>query len=263
MRLPGQSNVQSVRVRLGRDIVAVLLVIVGLGFTLGLIAGLLAARYIPFGDAGLLVTLGVSAAIIVPALLWTNRKVNAGALLDRQYLFGAQGERVVAEALDELKQLGYHAFHDIPPERESRDRESLANFDHVVIGAAGVFVIETKTRSKGEGKNEIAVLADSRVLINGREPDRNPITQALALRGDMLAMLQRETGLANIPVRAVVIFPGWYIRDRGYRDAGGEVWTLNENAFAKWLAKEPVRLTSDQIALIISRLDRRARSTDY
>jgi len=124
-------------------------------------------------------------------------------------------------------------------------------------------VVETKTRSKHGRKNAVEVTADGRVLVNGIEPDRSPIAQAKALASAMKSTLERETSMRDVPVRAVVIFPGWYIHDRAYRAAGGDVWTLTETAFAKWVRspKERVRLDPDQIALLSARIELRSRHT--
>ena len=122
-----------------------------------------------------------------------------------------------------------------------------------MIGPTGVFVIETKARSKREGAaNKIVVGADGRTLVNGFEFDRCPITQARILCEAMKTMLERQTSLRNIFVRGVVMFPEWQIDDRAYRNAGGDIWTLNPPAFRKWLTsgRDPVVLTSNDVALL-------------
>jgi hypothetical protein len=56
----------------------------------------------------------------------------------RNLVLGSRGEKVVADALEELRVLGYAVFHDIPGDG--------FNIDHVLVGPRGVFVIETKAR---------------------------------------------------------------------------------------------------------------------
>src|SRR5438876_69039 len=58
---------------------------------------------------------------------------------------GERGEMKVAEVLDELRSLGYRPFHDL--------LGTGYNIDHVIVGPAGVFVIETKFRG-GYGEIE-------------------------------------------------------------------------------------------------------------
>jgi hypothetical protein len=53
---------------------------------------------------------------------------------------GRDGERAVAEQLDVLKRQGAIIFHDLIGDG--------FNLDHVVLSSQGVFVVETKTRTK-------------------------------------------------------------------------------------------------------------------
>src|SRR5690606_17037137 len=57
---------------------------------------------------------------------------------------GLLGEQSVAEQLQSLWTDGYRIFHDVPGDGEW-------NVDHVVVGPAGVFAIETKARTKRPG----------------------------------------------------------------------------------------------------------------
>jgi hypothetical protein len=261
LRQPGQSLVQHMRQRFARDLGAAIVVIMLVGFLLGVNAALLVGRFVQPTPVASLIILLVSTAIIAGVTAWMFRRLDASEAQDKNDHLGARGERVVADALDDLKRDGYRVFHDVPPESETG---GLANFDHVVIGPAGVFVVETKTRSKSESKkdNKIVVTADGRLLVNGIEPDRCPLKQAKALRAAMKAMLERETALRNIFVRGVVIFPEWTIEDRAYRNAGGDIWTLHHRAFNKWLrnGREAVRLSESDIALLASRIEDRVRS---
>jgi hypothetical protein len=52
---------------------------------------------------------------------------------------GANGERSTAKALRRLERSGWTAFHDIETD--------YGNIDHLLIGPAGVFVVETKSLS--------------------------------------------------------------------------------------------------------------------
>jgi len=54
------------------------------------------------------------------------------------YQLGFQGERYVAEELNQLMADGFHVFHDVPFENY--------NMDHVLVGPTGVFVVETRQR---------------------------------------------------------------------------------------------------------------------
>ena len=116
---------------------------------------------------------------------------------------GAAGEIRVAEALDGLKQYGYRVFHDIP--------EDGYNIDHILIGPGGVFVIETKTRSKHENNRDVQVTYDGeRVLVDGHAPDRDPIKQVNAL-ADHVRDVLRDRADARPHIRPVILYPGWWV----------------------------------------------------
>lgn len=247
--------------RIARDLLPTALSLVMLGFSSGL---LVAIFLVPLGRLTVSVIAFVGMMIAAYALVRVLRRLDASEVLDERDRLGAEGERVVADALDDLKRDGYRVFHDVPPEREARDGETLSNFDHVVVGPTGVFVIETKASRKSSRNGKVVVSADGRVLVDGFEPDRCPITQATTLARAMQRFLERETAMADVPVRPVVIYPDRYIEDREYRRQGGKVWTLNETAFNKWVRspKENVRLTADQVALLSSRIDAHVRRAD-
>ena len=59
------------------------------------------------------------------------------------------GERDVAEYLNDLRKLDCYVLHDLP----GKD----FNIDHIIVSKQGVFAVETKTFSKSTEKNEIIV----------------------------------------------------------------------------------------------------------
>jgi hypothetical protein len=57
---------------------------------------------------------------------------------------GSAGEKIAAQDLDNLKQLGCSIYHDIV----IKDKKYTFNIDHIVVSNRGIFAIETKTFSK-------------------------------------------------------------------------------------------------------------------
>jgi Nuclease-related domain len=53
---------------------------------------------------------------------------------------GVEGEKVVGQFLERLREQGYSIFHDVLADG--------FNVDHVLVGPGGVFTVETKTWSK-------------------------------------------------------------------------------------------------------------------
>jgi hypothetical protein len=146
----------------------------------------------------------------------------------------SRGEKIVAEALEELKAYGYRVFHDLEGEG--------FNVDHVVIGPAGVFAIETKMRTKPGGRQATVEYDGQRVLVAGLEPDRNPVEQARASARHVSQRLREVTG-EPIPVRPVVLFPEWWVRER----SGAEVWVLNPKRFVEYLRHGHPQLPTDTV----------------
>ena len=115
---------------------------------------------------------------------------------------GIVGEKAVGQFLESLRSKGYSVFHDLIG--------TGFNIDHVLIGPAGVFTIETKTWSKPI-RGEARIKFDGEQLnVAGREPDRNPITQARAQAAWIKTILAESTG-HEYDVFPVVVFPGWFI----------------------------------------------------
>lgn len=99
----------------------------------------------------------IAAAFIFAIWSWIKgfRKVE-------RFFVGARGEERVSEILKKLPD-AYHVFNDFVVGRK--------HIDHVIVGPAGVFAVETKCWS---GKVSIE---DGHILVGGELPDRSPITQ--------------------------------------------------------------------------------------
>lgn len=191
----------------------------------------------------------LSAAIIIGLTLRKYVQVRRRV---KQLKLGRDGERVVGQLLDELRGEGYHVFHDVPGDG--------FNLDHVVISTRGVLVVETKTRSKPI-RGDVRVRFDGKqVLVNGMAPDRDPITQAEALRAWLRDLLARSTG-KQFPVQAMVVFPGWYV-ETPRMPQGTDVWVTNPKALPAFLAKSPERLKPEDAQLASFHLARFIQASD-
>jgi len=152
---------------------------------------------------------------------------------------GRDGERDVAEILDELKRQGANILHDIPGRKGG-------NIDHVVISTRGIFVVETKAWSKPQGVWEMDFDGE-RILIATREPDAAPIIQCKAEVGDIRSLLKQSTS-KDFPVRGVVVFLDWFVnRKPGAR--GADTWVLNPKELAGWIRREPETLSAADVAM--------------
>lgn len=157
----------------------------------------------------------------------------------------------MGQFLEGLREKGYRVFHDILGQS--------FNVDHVLIGPAGVFTIETKTWSK-PARGEAKIVFDGEKIIAGSfEPDRDPVIQARAQAGWMREFLAESTA-RKFEVRSVILFPGWYVEQ-----APGslrQVWVLNPKALETFLSNEPERLSGDEIKLASFHLSRFIRTSE-
>ncbi|MCU0588842.1 MAG: NERD domain-containing protein [Syntrophobacteraceae bacterium] len=157
------------------------------------------------------------------------------------------GEKAVGQYLETLREKGYRVFHDVIG--------NGFNIDHVIIGAAGVFTIETKTISKPERGSCEIVYDGEKVAVNGFTPDRDPIVQAKAEAGWLREFIQDSAGRA-VKVRPVVLYPGWYI---SRQPKGAEVWVLNPRNLPAFLDHERTVLASEDVKLLAFHLSRYVR----
>lgn len=125
---------------------------------LGLFALGFAIAGIAFADA---VTWSLVALVVVAFIGWSLMR---GLRRMERFYKGARGEERVAGILKGLPQ-EYHVFNDFVAGRN--------HVDHVVVGPAGVFAVETKC---WRGK---VTVEDGHILLDGQLPDRSPLAQVL------------------------------------------------------------------------------------
>ncbi len=130
---------------------------------------------------------------------------------------GYDAELAVGQELNSMVRDGYWVFHDVPAENY--------NIDHVLVGAAGVFAIETKGRSKLEQK---AGKANHRVVYDGNKLDfpgwseTKPLEQASRQAKSLQTWLSSAVG-EDVQVKPVLVLPGWFVE----RNSGAGMIVLN------------------------------------
>jgi Nuclease-related domain len=162
---------------------------------------------------------------------------------------GAEGERAVGQFLDRLRGDGYQVFHDVLAEG--------FNLDHVLIGPAGVFTIETKTWSKPV-RGDARISYDGERLVAGAwEPDRDPLVQAKAQASWLTALLKESTG-RQLAVRPIIVFPGWYVE--AAPGSQRDVWVMEPKGLPAFLARQQRCLSPEDIKLASFHLSRYVRN---
>lgn len=169
----------------------------------------------------------------------------------KQLKQGIEGEKAVGQFLERLRENGYQVFHDLTGDD--------FNVDHVIIGPAGVFTIETKTISKPV-RGDVKIMFDGETIqINGHMMERNPVRQAKAQASWLKKILQESTG-REYKVRPVVVFPGWYVEQKP--GSSREMWVLEPKALPKFLENAPNVLSAEEIKMASGHLSRFIRSQD-
>jgi len=194
------------------------------------------------------VLVSVISAIVVLYVVWRVHRARKG--LD-QIKLGLKGERAIGQFLqNEMLPRRYFVFHDICCDD--------FNIDHVLIGPGGVFAIETKTRSKAGAGDRRVTYDGTKVLVDGWEPERDPVVQARAAAKRLGEILLDRSGHAT-NVRPVVLFPGWFVEKQ---PKGVEVWVLSEEPFVSFIDHEREKLAIEPQRAMAAGLARYVRERD-
>lgn len=206
--------------------------------------------------AGIAVTLLATAFSFYFSAKWFAGKTSE---ISNRYL-GYFGERVVAENLEPLKAQGWRIFHDVPALADGR----AFNIDHVAVGPTGVYVIETKTRRKGEarpGFDDHKVYFDGHVLVWPWGEDNHGLEQTERNADWLAAALSKEIG-EHLPVMPVLTLPGWWVEMKPSREPR-QCRVTNPKGLAKFLPNGASFLSKLQIDAIAAKLDARCRDVAY
>ena len=189
--------------------------------------GVLAA--VPFLVA---LDVGIHSLLLIPVELFAITLTCIAArrvepVVDR-WLRGAVGEERVGEIAEKLHDDGWLAIHDVATGR--------GNVDHILVGPAGVFTIETKSH---------------RGPISPRSIDESMLKQAYA----QSKFVERATGLKTQPL---LVFSDAYLVGRGVTQRSG-VTVLPARMLAGHLSRRPTTIPADRItathASLVAALD--------
>lgn len=168
-------------------------------FSAGVMVGLPASRRAMFGAVLFAVNI-IAGVYAAPRLARLARELRAHRL-------GYKGERVVAEELNRLLAEGFAVFHDLP--------FNGYNIDHLLVGTRGVFVVETKTRSKrtdARWEKKATAVFDGRTIRFNDSLDVDAVKQARLNAREVARWLSASTG-EQVEAQAILAVPGWWISD--------------------------------------------------
>jgi hypothetical protein len=171
---------------------------------------------------------------------------------------GLRGEQAVAEALQEVADCGYRAFHDLSGAENW-------NIDHVIVGLPGVFLIESKARNRvrprraqQQPSHVVYVVGDTLRFPSGQ--DMKAIPQAERNSIWLAEYLTKKTG-EKVEVEALVVPPGWFIEIKQPPTSGTMV--MNAKYMVQYLRGRPARLSEAQVRRIIAQLDEKCRDVEF
>jgi len=162
---------------------------------------------------------------------------------------GRNGERAVGQYLELFRESGCHIFHDIVGDS--------FNVDHVVISDKGIYVVETKTYSKPASGKATINFDGQQILVNGKATYKDIPVQAKAATSFIKKIINDSTGKDFEPF-PVILFPGWYVQGNG--NSQGKLWVLEPKAFKKFLDRQTVKLSAEDVKLASYHLSRHIRT---
>ena len=204
-------------------------------------------------------TLEWGQALLIPALLgwvsflmWQTRKL----WRERRFVYlGLDGERAVAEELNQLMLDGARVFHDVPIE--------YGNIDHVVITRSGVYAVETKMLGKLTTGENSAVATVDHQKEEIRFPDRRvslkPFQNQMETQRRCLSeWLSVSTG-EPVKVESILALPGWKIEQRIGR---GPIFVINPKKPSAFFVRNFDTLSPQRIQAIAHQLEQRCRTVE-
>jgi hypothetical protein len=159
------------------------------------------------------------AAAPVRTRLARLRKVHTG---ERAYRIGADGEEEVGRRLDKLDPFKWLALHDIIRNHQG------TNVDHLVIGPAGIFSLNTKHHPKGK-----VIVTERCLRVNGYRTNYLPV--AVSEGAKVGQVLERAVGY-RVAVRPVIVIMGAELE---VRTAAQDVDVIGRRDLPKWFTRLP------------------------
>lgn len=167
---------------------------------------------------------------------------------------GYEGELVTAQELTKLMPEGNYVFHDFPAGK--------FNIDHVVVGPAGVFAVETKTRSKqvsGDSQKDAKAIYTGKAIVFPNFSDTKYLDQAKRQAQWLSNWLKSSTG-EPVEVLPIISLPGWFVeRKTGYDG----MFVVNPKQLKSIIkSKVTPKIDGKKIQQIIHQLERKCRDIE-
>jgi hypothetical protein len=248
LRTPGQSlrlRIEEISNTLNETLFVVALVP-------SLISGVMLSRGFVSGKSIETFWMEVGAIVWVCFTAYYVRKIFKLLSERRDFRLGLDGELATAEELNQLMHYGYFVFHDFPADH--------FNIDHVLIGPAGVFAVETKTRSKGimKGKQGALVIFENSQLKFPNYQESESIQQAKDESKWLAEFLGKSVG-KPVAVKPVLALPDWLV-ERRERDAS--IMVINPKEAVQYITSNPRLLDEQTVQQVKYQVEQRCRTVE-
>jgi len=131
--------------------------------------------------------------------------------------------------------------------RATEDGRPVGDIDHVLVGPAGVFVVETKRLSRNSKGRYPTVTFDGKgVKVGGHAPDRDPIGQSRRGALEVARVIRGATG-REIWVNAVMVYPGCWVRSES--EPIPDTGAMNPKQLFTWLRRHAERARQNSTLL--------------
>lgn len=156
---------------------------------------------------------------------------------------GAEGERRTAKELERLSEAGYVVRHDLLTD--------WGNWDHVVVGPNGVFLLDTKSLS-----GSVGVGPDGVFVMRSEDPEENYVRDlgryAVRQACDLNARIEQHVG-CKVWVHAVVVFWGRF-DERVFEEKN--VAYVHGEEIASWIQRHRSGLSPEKLRDVITYLNK-------
>ena len=189
---------------------------------------------------------------VIGAFLWVGFRVYRLMTERNNCRLGLDAEMAVGQELNQLMFNGFRVFHDFPAEG--------FNIDHVVVGATGVYAVETKGRAKAlkkKGKVEATVAYDGKSLQFPSWYETEPLLQAQRQAEWLGQWLTSAVG-ASVYAQPVLALPGWYV----VRNVDRPIKVISGKEAYSLAKPSGIALEAEMIQRIAHQLEQRCRDVE-
>src|SRR4030042_746574 len=217
-----------------------------------LISGVILSRGFESGKGIETFWIGLGAAIWVCFTAYYVGKIFKLLSERRDLRLGLDGELATAEELNQLMHYGYFVFHDFPADR--------FNIDHIIMGPAGVFAFETKTRSKGvrKGKKWATIIFEDSKLTFPNFQESESIQQAKDQSKWLSGFLSKNIG-KPVAVKPILAIPGWLV-ERRIKDPS--IMVINPKEVVKYVTSNTREFDEQAIEKAKYQVEKRCRTVE-